>query len=75
MSNPKFMQDKNGFCYTWTPELAKLKHLTPYDGEVGVGGFAQKDMPKLMQSKPKKTMRDLAVEAADAAEAAEARGE
>lgn len=41
MSNPKYMRDADGFCYTYTPELEKLKHLTPYDGEVDENGVVK----------------------------------
>lgn len=37
---PKFYKDETGYCYTATPHLAKLAHLTPWDGEVDAKGFA-----------------------------------
>lgn len=45
MSTPKFLKDAAGFCYTYTAELAKQKHLTPHDGDVDAKGFAKAAAP------------------------------
>ena len=37
---PKYFKDADGFCYIATPQLAKLNHLTPWDGEVDERGHA-----------------------------------
>lgn len=37
---PKFLKDETGFCYTATPHLANLQHLTPWDGAIDEHGFA-----------------------------------
>ncbi|OWT55267.1 hypothetical protein [Candidimonas nitroreducens] len=46
MSLPKFFKDAEGFCYTATEHLAKLMHLTPWDGEVDDKGFAVERKPR-----------------------------
>lgn len=40
MSKPKYLKDADGFCYAYTPELAALSELSPYDGKVTDTGHA-----------------------------------
>lgn len=58
---PKFMKTDDGFCYVYTDAISKLKHLTPYDGEIDARGMAvvAKEAPR---PRTKKTAEAAPVE-------------
>lgn len=62
MSLPKYFKDASGFCYSATEQLAKLSHLTPWDGAVDARGFAT-DAPQKPADATSKRVRRPRVDA------------